>query len=92
MIVSPLILCLITHLSNFCLSTLMSWLSGFSGPSVLERNIYTRCIKLEPVTVPGRSGFLVLLNQQTILNRMIAAIFRKENWVVVTYSGKEDYV
>lgn len=70
----------------------MSWLSGFSGPSVLERNIYTRCIKLEPVTVPGRFGFLLLLNQQTILNRMIAAIFQKENWVVVTYSGKEDYV
>ena len=43
----------------------MSWLSGFSGASVLERNIYTRCIKLEPVTIPGRFGFLMLLNQQT---------------------------
>lgn len=87
-----LILCLIPHLSDFGFSILPSCLNGFSGPGVPERNVYTRYVKLEPVSAPGHLGFLMLLNQQTILNRIIGAVFQKENRTVVKHCGKDDRV
>ena len=63
---SPYQLHLITHLSNFCFSTLPSCFSGFNSPSVLEKNVYTRYIKSEPVTAPGRFGFLMPLSSSLV--------------------------
>lgn len=59
---SPYQLHLITPLSNFCFSILPSCFSGFNSPSVLERNVYTRCIKSELVAAPGHFGFLMPLS------------------------------
>ena len=63
---SPYQLHLVTHLSNFCFSILPSCFSGFNSPSVLERNVYTRCIKPEPVAAPGHFGFLMPLSSSLV--------------------------